>query len=96
MVQMYAASAITTPATKIPSCFLIQEALTVSADSTSSKSCSDSMRHLPDNTGEWSAVVLAGPTADAVEDTHTSSYEKTKCLCVQSRHDMVVGFFCVS
>ena len=36
------------------------------------------MRHLPDNTGEWSAVVLAGPTADAVEEAHTSSHEKNE------------------
>ena len=31
------------------------------------------MRHLPDNTGEWSAVVLPGPTADAVDDAHTKN-----------------------
>ena len=76
--------------------FLIQEPLTDSADSASSQPCPDSMRHLPDNTGEWSAVVLAGPTADAVESAHTSSLKKTKRMFVLSRHDMFVGFFCVS
>ena len=76
--------------------FLIQEPLTGSADSACSQPCPDNMRHLPENTGEWCAVALAGPTADAVEGAHTSSLKKTKRLFVQSRHDMVVGFFCVS
>ena len=63
--------------------FLIQEHPTASADSASSQPCSD-RRHLPDNTGVWSAVVLAGPTADAREDSLTSSYKKRcVCLCVE-------------
>ena len=52
---------------------LIQQHLSQSADSACSQPCPDSMRHLPDNTGEWSAVVLAGPTADAADDAHTKN-----------------------
>ena len=39
------------------------------------------MRHLPDNTGVWSAFELAGMTADAVEDAETSSNEKRSVCC---------------
>ena len=39
------------------------------------------MRHLPDNTGVWSAFELAGMTADAVEDAETSSSEKRSVCC---------------
>ena len=53
--------------------FLIQQHLSLSADSACSQPCPDSMRHLPDNTGEWFAVVVPGPTADAVDDAHTKN-----------------------
>ena len=80
--------------------FLIQEHPIVSADSASSQPYPDSVRHLPDNTGVWSAVVLAGPEADAVEDAHSSFHEtrtphkahrdlETQCVC-----DLVCVRFC--
>ena len=78
---MYAGIAVTTQAPKIPSFFEFKSIFLVSADSASSQTCPDSMRHLPDNTGVWSAFVLAGMTADAVEDAETSSYEKRSVCC---------------
>ena len=62
---MYAGIVVTTPAPQIPSFFKFKSIFLVSADSARSQPCPDSMRHLPDNTGERSAVVVAGPTADA-------------------------------
>ena len=89
---MYPGIAVTTPVPKLPSFLLIQEHPIVSADSESSQPYPDSVRHLPDSTGVWSAVVLAGPEADAVEDAHSSFHEtrtphkvhrdlETQCVC---------------